>query len=111
MQEFPNLSEARPTFTLPAGERARLEAAFRDHMGAVSQFAGTVPTSGALPCHEGAAPVWHETTRRGIRFMPQDRTPVGGYFALPTAGKKHSKLALWLARIFKTKTGRKSAGK
>ena len=96
---YKHLTE-EPTFTLPAGERARLERAFSEHLQTVAPMGG-VRLTAALPGGEGA-PVC-ETTRRGVRWMPQDRTPVGGYFALPTVGKKHSTLARLLAMVFRNK--------
>jgi hypothetical protein len=98
MQEFPNLSEARPTFTLPAGERARLERAFSEHLQTAAPMEG-VRLTGVIPCQsEGAAPVC-ETTRRGVRWMPQDRAPAGGFYSLRTVHQRPSlwtRLSAWL---------------
>jgi hypothetical protein len=97
--EMPFQSEQRPTYTLTAGDKARLQAAFAEHLGTVQRFAG-VPTASALPCRsEGAAPVAVDT-RRAARWMPQEHT--GGFHRLPVH-KRPSLLALLLARFTHTK--------
>jgi hypothetical protein len=83
--EMPFQSEQRPTYTLTAGDKARLQAAFAEHLGTVQRFAG-VPTASALPCRsEGVAPV-ADTPRRPSRFMPApDQT---GFHGLAVHKKK-----------------------
>jgi hypothetical protein len=94
--EMPFQSEQRPTYTLTAGDKARLQAAFAEHLGTVQRFAG-VPTASALPCRsEGVAPV-ADTPRRPSRFMPApDQT---GFHGLTVEKRKPSlwtRLSAWL---------------
>jgi hypothetical protein len=98
MQEFPNLSEARPTFTLPAGERARLERAFSEHLQTAAPTLG-IRTSAALPCSAAGDLPTGDIQRRPTRFMPLDRTPAGGFYSLRTVHQRPSlwtRLSAWL---------------
>jgi hypothetical protein len=103
--ELSNMSDEHPAVRLSGqltgAQREALRASFSQQLQITAPAAG-IRTASAIPCREGGAPAC-ETTRRGVRWMPQDRAPAGGYFALPTVGKKHSTLARLLAMVFRNK--------
>jgi hypothetical protein len=91
---YKHLTE-EPTFTLPAGERARLERAFSEHLQTAAPMGG-VRLTAALPGGEGAAPV-ADTPRRPSRFMPApDQTGLHGLTVEKRKPSLWTRLSAWL---------------
>ncbi len=108
--ECPNLSEVRPLDRLPAGDRARIVAAFSDHLQVVSRMAGepvresrAVPS---LPPENGGG-----GRANGIHWRtvaPAGKQAAGGFYSLPVRERKQKRpnaLRRFFARLMTTNKG------